>query len=50
MNELKRYRGKYLKPDKEPKKTKHAKGMELQHICLCTYSHSGKMPNHGGAI
>jgi hypothetical protein len=49
MDNLKRFKGQYLKDDEKHKKIK-PKGNELQSIGLCVYSHNGKKPNHGGAI
>ena len=48
MDELKRFRGQYLREEKG-KKPKPHKGNELQHISLCTFNHNGKIANHGGA-
>ena len=49
MDNLKRFKGQYLKDDGKHKKTK-PKGNELQSISLCTISHNGKSPNHGGCL
>jgi hypothetical protein len=47
-DKLKRFQGQYIKGDK-PKKIK-IKGNELQRVNLCTFSHNGRLPNHGGSL
>jgi len=49
-NNLNRFRGQYIREDAKIKKPNKRKGIELQQISLCIYSHNGKLARHGGAL